>query len=160
MEGQRYLISILPSVYRKSWSQEESQEEPVFLLTVALPQHAADILTYWSFMKTGGKKTYFALICLKHHINYEILGWKHKMTLDKTRQNGDFGWDGTQVLRKSRRRIWVGPGKGEELGVKSLFSPQCCCTAFSLSLDLLIIQTLFPSTSCVMHLTVPKHTVR
>lgn len=75
MEGQRYLISILPSVYRKSWSQEESQEEPVFLLTVALPQHATDILTYWSFMKTGGK-TYFALICLKRHINYEILGWK------------------------------------------------------------------------------------
>lgn len=48
-----YLISILPSVYSKSWSQDESQEEPVFLLSVAPPQRAADSLTYWSFTNTG-----------------------------------------------------------------------------------------------------------
>lgn len=47
----------------------------------------------------------FALIHLKHHINYEIPGCKQKLTLDKTRGNGDLVWDETQVLRESKEDV-------------------------------------------------------
>lgn len=65
------------------------------------------------------------LICLEYSINYEILGCKQKLTLEKTRGIWGWGWNGTQVLRESKRRMWVGPGKVRG-GAKSLISPQLC----------------------------------
>lgn len=95
-EDQRYLISNLPRVYSKSRSQDESQEESVFLLSVALSQHATDGPFFFFFfnileLHEYRGNNYFALIYLKHHINYEILGCKQKLALDERWGNGTWG---------------------------------------------------------------------
>lgn len=104
----------------------------MFLLRVALAQHATDgLFTFFIFFLTlelheHRENSYFALICLKHHINYEILGCKQKLTLDERRGNGTWGGTEHKYLRELKS-MGLGLGKGEGGGIESLFAPQHCC---------------------------------
>lgn len=129
-----YLISILPSVYSKSWSQDESQEEPVFLLSVAPPQRAADSLTYWSFTNTGKTTLLLWYIWSIISIMKSLVANRNWLWI----RRGEMGiWCGMKhKYSESQRRMWLGLGKGKELGVESVFSPQHCCPTKALSSSL------------------------
>lgn len=87
MEGQRYLISILPSVYSKPWSQDESQEEPVFSLARhyrSTPQTVGHTGALW----TQGKQPFYSNMS---EVSYQLWNPWLQTETDSREDKGELG---------------------------------------------------------------------